>query len=495
MALYKSSPCTQGLYTVADCLGKLNWFDIAYQANGTGAVSCPPALQGTAGEFRDNIKRALILCADENPMSMFGIMEMMVGSTSGEETPAKTISRKEQCRYNYWFQVAQDVTGAAGDSVTVVLAPQSHFVNGTASLPNEDQTVDLPGNGFTRARISAVDRTVPFGHTIVLVPSQDTQVISLKAGDTILPTQGRLVGATSCPADGQQARNPGKIHTVGMQKIRADYCLDKDLLKGFWQGVLQFPMGFIDGKVVECFDFEQAILMRRAIKMTKDRLYLTGEIATNTEFNVAVDGFAGFDGLIPSILYGGGQDYQYSSLAGFNPDYDLGNIVRYANANKRAKEYNIFMSLDFSIDFDRKVYNWIGANPGTCTFQAFNRMNKGDIEYLGIQSVMLHGYTFHKIIVQEWSDPTMYGAPGFPYRNMAIIQPISNIKDSDGKTVPPIEFFYPKGCGLSGSYHEEYRDMEKIDGCEQIKGHATEEFTMMPHCLEDWYLLRDAASC
>lgn len=500
MSPYFTTPqLTQGLATVDDCLS-LSWFDLAYQLNnceinGQAAGLSPDEI----GLFKDNVIEALILVGDESPQMLFSMFEKIFGSVSPQETGAKKVSRMEQGRPNYWITISNTVTSASpGQPVTVDIAPSSHFSGGTTSLPQEGTYVPLPGNGFDGAFIpvGGKDDSVPYNHTIVLQPLRDDQVISLSAGQKIQLTFAKYVGNDSCPTDGELAISPGKIKTVSMGKIRADYCLQKSMMKGFFQGKLQFAFGFLDGKPVDCFQTEQDILMRRAMKMTKDRLFQTGRSITNPAITTTIEGFTEFEGYFPSIKYGGGQVFPINSAAtgSFDPDTDLAEIILYANANRRTTEYMFFQSKQFNINFLRKLNQFINGNPGACNFPSFSSTGMSQermIEFLGVEGYKLHGYSFAIKQMQEWSDVTYYGTDGYPFSKMGLITPMGKIPTSDGGMVSPVEIFYPRGCGLSGGYKEYFRDMEAINGCEEFQGQATEETTVMFHGLEDHYLIED----
>lgn len=486
----------QGLATVDECLG-LNWFDLAYQlntceANGRAAGLSPEEI----GYFKDNVMEALILVGDESPQMLFSMMELIFGSVSPQETGAKRISRVEQGRPNYWTTITNTVTAPApGAPVTVNIG--TYYSGGTTSLPQEKTVVPLPGNDFQNAFIDSIDNTVPYNHTMVLRPLDENYIISLSAGDKIQLTFAKLVGNTSCPSPGELAISPGTIKTVSMGKIRADYCLDKSMMKGFFQGKLQFAFGFIDGRPVDCFQTEQDLLMRRVMKMTKDRLFLTGGKITNPTVTTQIEGFEEFDGYLPSIVNGGGQVFPFDSAAtgSFDPDVDLAEIVLYANANRRTTSYMFFQPKQFNINFLRKLNQFINGNPGACNFPSFTASGKGQermIEFLGVAGYNLHGYSFAIKQMQEWSDVSYYGTEGYPFSSMGLITPMGQIPTSDGGMVSPVEIFYPRGCGLSGGYKEVFRDMEQITGCEQFEGQATEETTVMFHGLQDHYLILDS---
>lgn len=487
---------TQGLATVDDCLS-LNWFDLAYQLNNCEVNGRAAGLDpNDIGYFKDNVMEALILVGDESPQMLFSIFEKIFGSISPQETGAKKISRIEQGRPNYWTLITNDVTSPApGAPVTVNIG--SYYSSGTTSLPQEGTFVPLPGNGFDQALISSKDDTIPYAHTMVLTPVREDQVIDLTAGTKLQLTFAKPVGNNSCPTDGELAISPGTIKTVSMGKIRADYCLQKSTMKGFFQGKLQFAFGFIDGKPVDCFQTQQDILMRRTMKMTKDRLFFTGRKVDNPAITTLIEGFEEFEGYLPSIVYGGGQVFPFDSAAtgSFDPDVDLSEIVLYANANRRTTEYMFFQPKQFNINFLRKLNQFINGNPGACNFPSFSSTGMSQermIEFLGVEAYKLHGFSFGIKQMQEWSDVTYYGTDGYPFSTMGLITPMGNIPTSDGGMVAPVEIFYPRGCGLSGGYKEVFRDMETINGCEEFQGQATEETTVMFHGLEDHYLILDS---
>lgn len=498
---FTKKPCTQGIVSVAQALNLTNYFNPAYMANIPDSV-CNQL--NDAADFRLAVKRALILCdTDENP-SMFGMINLLFGYENlekGEEMEARQIFRKSQCRYNYTFQITSAAkSNAPGGTVTITYAPQSHYVNGTATLGQPGFLITLPGS-LKSAYIVSKNTNVAYGHTAVIAPNDANYIINIPAGATLIPTMVRAVGDITSQQPGANVPVPGKIAGAYISRIRGDWQLDKVLNKGY-DGVLQFALAYMDGKEVECWQPLLVTELRRGMRMTKDRMLLLGEKNTNPIVTSNIQSIQGFDGYYSSIKYAGGHVINFNSADGFDPQLILGAIFRFANANKRSKEYFMFLSRDFKLTITNALYQWIGNNPGGCTFQAFSRMvsNYGKagstaqnlVEYLNIDSWKIDGYTVHFFELQEFSDPTLYGAAGYGFDTRAFVMPADKIKTSDNKSVAPIEIFFPSGCSDTGSYQEWAYDCEnQIGGNDRIEGHATEEFTALFHCLEDHNLIED----
>lgn len=88
------------------------------------------------------------------------------------------------------------VTGAAGASITVTVAPGNYWASGTLSLPSVGMVFRNAQTGVL-TRCTAVNRTTPNAHTFNITPLVSTQVASVSAGDELLSMGFFQVGPAS----------------------------------------------------------------------------------------------------------------------------------------------------------------------------------------------------------------------------------------------------------------------------------------------------------
>lgn len=496
MALFYNVPkCANGLTTVDGCLSRINFFDRAYALSQGAANDCAGNPQ--TSRLRDFTIYDTIICGEGDDPGVFAIMDQL-GFTGEMAINSTSAWRATQCRPDYSFQIKTGaVSGAPGAPVTVTLAAGSHWLNGTSSLPMIGAPLELPGNDFGMAIITDKNDDVDYAHEITITPQGDG-VINLSDNQRLFFGGGaRVVKGGSCPVEQTLINLPGRLQRTQMVRIRKDWCIEAELNQGY-DGVLQFAMGLVDGKAVECWDAVAAQFARLAMKATRDQLLLNGSYMSNPLLSSTVEGFEGFEGYIPSVLNGGGMDITFDAFDGLDFFNVLRGISRFADANRSCREYMMFVSPEFRRGITDSILGTVASRGlGVCTFEAFKKtgMNQNQIiEYLGFETYKIDNVSTHIKTLDTLASNTSYGIPGYAFNNMAIVMPACPIKTVGGKTASPVEILYPATACDSGGYYEEMIDYRKTNGCQKVGGYMIQSFAAMYHCVEYHGIIR-ASQC
>lgn len=487
---YRSS-CVGKTETIEGCLSKVNFFNRNYLLSGNAQVDC----QGNedADWMRKYAIYDTIICGEDEDPNMWGIVDQIFGK-SEMGVPTTSIWRATYCRPDYSFPIKNAVSGNPGETVLITLAQGAYSADGKAAVPSTGQLVNLPGLDFPVARVGEIDRTIDFGWTLTLEPLKTTQSISLNANQRLFPAPGaRLVGSGSCPIDETSAPVPGLLQNTKMVKIRKDWCIERELNEGY-EGVLQFapaPVMNSEGKLVtmECWDAVAAQTARNAMKRTRDQLLLLGRQITNPNITQDITGYEGFEGYIPSVLNGGGFDYPFDPFLGFNMWQGMRAFARFAEANQRCRNYVWFVSPEFRRGLTESSNQaLIDRGLGVCMIQAWDITGSGQdrtLEYLGFEKWMVDDITVAVKSLPYLASNVAYGIDGYAFGNMAMSMPLCPIKTQGGKTVSPIEIFYPETQCASGGYFETQIDERYHTRCQKIDGYMIQSFAAMFHCMED----------
>lgn len=483
--------------TISGCLSKVNFFDRNYLLSNQALLDCEG--NPTARRVREFAIVDTILCGEDEDPNMWAIVDQIFGKS---EMPIKSTSawRDTYCRPDYSFQIKNAVSGAAGASVVVTIAQGSYGVDGKAAVPVEGSLINLPGLDFPVAQIFDIDRSVDYGWTLTLAPLKSTQSISLSASQRLFPQPGaRLVGGGSCPLDQTSAPVPGMLQYTKMIAIRSDWCVERELNEGY-DGVLQFALAPVmeNGRLVmkECWDAIAAQMSRNAMKTTRDQILLLGRNITNPAITTTITGYEGFEGYIPSVLNGGGFDYQFDPFTGFNIFSGMRAFARFAEANQRCKKYVWFVSPEFNRGLtDSANQAILDKELGVCTMQAFARTGTDQdqmLTYLGFNRYKVDDIEVEIKVLSYLASNRSYGIDGYAFSNMAMVMPMCPIKTVSGKTVSPIEIFYPETECASGGYFETTIDERYVSRCQKIDGYMIQKFAAMFHCMEDHAIIASA---
>lgn len=487
--------CSSKIVTVADG-AFANYFNLTEQANSCQTLTAAQIARGCDENFganwRNLVKKDIINCGGRR--SEFGFMTDafpgVIGAT--QSIGAKNMYFKSQCAMNYNVQAAQSVSGVTGADVTFILARKDHGANGTMDPINVGQRLLLKGD-YRTVEVIARNTSVNYAHTVTVRPAPD-YAITITANSPMMVIPSKQRGSYACHTSTTRLPTQGHI-----------YKMSQKIIEGGWEipfnadlhcDQLQFAKGIdpLTGMEIDMWTTLAKEIQRADMLLTKHTDLFVGE--KSTDQTLIDECLEGFQGMIPSIRYGGGNVFPWDPIYGLNPETDLNVIISNADQTKSFKEYYVTCGFQYYAEMTAKLTRWIGNNPGACTYQAFERNGAVDANFVKryeIKSWSILGYTFHFHIADAFSDIRTIGSQNLS--NTAIYYPASRVKDSAGNDVPPVDMYTFATPLFNGMFEDVVRNMRAINGCEKIEGDMREAYGVVFHCLKDWYLHSPKSSC
>ncbi len=156
------------------------------------------------------------------------------------------------------------------------------------------------------------------------------------------------VQMTSGYSDSSTISIHSEWETTGYLKVIAPFELQRswdtpiDLDKAY-KDVIQFPIIFdtVTGAEIDSWDFKAMANGRNDMVMAENLLFFTGEVLGNTALTNAnyTNKYTGFEGLLTTIFYGGGNIKEFDNAYGFDLDVDYTQIILQNDALKLSTEY------------------------------------------------------------------------------------------------------------------------------------------------------------
>lgn len=488
--------CKQKIATLPDGTADFSTFfnnEVQYGLTPTAAMIANGCDEMFAANWRKLVKRDIINCGGRLPMIDFMTRSFpsVVGDT--QRIPAKNKYFKSTCAINYNISAAASASGIKGQNVTFQISRADHSANGKFDPLSIGQRLLLKDGGNTMVTVIAVNKDVPYAHTATVHPTID-YAVNIVANKPMMVVPTKQVSTYSCHTPDTRLATQGHIYKMSMKSIRAGWSLPLDTMLHCDQ--MQFALG-IDpntGLEIPLWTTLAREDARAGMLLTKHTDILFG---TKSDDQVLIDNcMEGFNGLTPSIRFGGGNVLPWDPIYGLNPRTDLRIIISNADQQKSFKEYYVVCGFEYFAEMQDQLRLIIGDNPGSCSFQAFNRAREWDkqsVELFQITSYKVLGYTFHFYVADAFSDSRIIG--GQQLSNTAYYYPTEMVKDSAGNSVAPLEMYTFDVPGWDGGYKEITRSNWEIDGCLSLAGDMIESYGMVTHCLKDWYLHAPKPSC
>ncbi len=498
MALFESKPsCGTQLTSVGDALDKLKAFNALFAVH---QLDADPELCGNPDDtamWRKLVYDGVINCAGE-PMELDFFETIFGGKT--EVIDAKRIYFRYNCDLDMNIFAQNSVVGAGpGLSANFQLLKANHVGEGKYSYPMDGYSLYIYEDAQW-VRITASDKTNTYAHNFTVTPYKKNYTVNIRKNKKIMVLPVQLVGGLSCPTPNSTWQSIGYTNHVKPFRIRKDWELPIDLMRGY-EEVLQFAIMFDEnGREIDCYEAYEKTQARRDMKWAKNLLFFMGQeidnpalLGTNTG-QVTAD-YSGFDGYIPTMYYGGGTVIDVDPAVGFDWDADFEPIIIRNDSLKRTTEFVVLHAKPWWLSMNRNAGNKFKNDSGACTFDSFKRsgLNDDQIKRLGVRSYSYAGFTLHFKEVSAMSDTRGIGNYNFP--QMANFLPGNGLRDSKGREVPAIQFFMPQGCGATGMLEEIDRDMRKIDGCDKLAGTLAETIMSAIHCPHQHILANPVFSC
>jgi hypothetical protein len=456
------------LAMVGDIMKQIQAFDLLFELGPDGSVNnCNNS--ETSAQWRKFVREGVVQNMGR-PVEVDFFEKLAGGETEDIDATSIYIKSNQDINYNIYSQNSV-VAGAPGDPVTFTMARELHSGQGKFSNVAAGGMMFIPEDG-QMVYIDSIDTTTDYAHTVTIKPFRAEYAPNVRKGTNMLFNQSRIVGAYSCPVPSVQWMSNGFIRGVQGFRYRGDWEIKVELDKAY-QEVMQFAIIFDkEGKAIDSFEWKAKSDMRWNMRLARNLFFFLGQKVTNPALQTAVvdDKFPGFEGYEPTLKYGGGFVYQYPKSQGFSPNGDLTPIMLRQDARKKSMEYMVLDGFPFRLMMQNRANVDFSKFTGACTFETFERMgaDKDEITKLGVTSWNYAGASLHFKNMDSLSDERVLGSYDYPYR--AYMMPTQNLTDSNGRNVPAIEFFKPKGYG-----YEEYEiDNRKVTKCESITGWAVD---------------------
>jgi len=511
--LFTNEPmfCTKPLST--NTILNMPFFDVLAESDPTGnTANCVAAACGDpnlGALYAKNVVHKLIRCGG-TPIDLNFFREMFPAMDQKNMIDTKRWFNHYFCDpdFNIWASAPAVGTGP-GVATWFTLAKSNHGGSGTYSnavpgyiLMDKDLQIQYT--------ITDVDTSVAYAHRIKVVPNDENVVVNIRANKAYLILPAVMIGGCSCPVLTNKMSSIGYSQVVHPLRVRNDWKLCVDLLKGYRDRV-QFAVIYdSQGNPVDSWDVLEAQKGREGLQMALNVLAFIGTPTTNPElisgingtnastgvdYRLGIDGdYTGFYGLIPTLKFGGGHVYNYRSDLGFDLEADGEPIFLYQDSRKRTKKFMVWHGAKFGfslVDRTNKLVakTQVGAN----MWEAFRRLGgltqadyMTEVAKYGIRSYDYMGFHLDFKKQDSFSDYRFLGSDYF--NGMAIMFAEDGISEN-GKPLQPVEF-YNIGTGKwTGDYEEHYLDYRKIDGCDNIGGWMAETLAMAVHCPDQHILI------
>lgn len=500
MAFFTNSPqCGTTIATVGDAFDKMKAFNALHAVK--LADQNPNLCEGDANmtaNWRKLVYEGVINCGGE-PMELDFFEKLFGGPT--KEIDASTYYHKYQCDVDMNIYAQASATGSGpGAAAVFQVLKANHTGQGQYSYPALGYSLYIYEDQQW-VKVTGVNKDTPYAHQVTVVPYKKNYTVNIRKNRKIMVQPVQLVSGISCPTPSSSVSSPGYIKKVTRARIRKDWELPIDLMRGY-EEVLQFGILFdpITGLEVDCWEAYEKTNARRDMKWAKNLMFFLGQSIDNpallgTETGKVTADYSGFEGYIPTMLHGGGTVIDIDPAVGFDLDADFEPLMLRNDSYKRTSEYVVLHAKPFKLSFMRNAEGKFKNGAGSCTFETFKRTGaEGEaVRKLGVTSYEWANFSLHLKEVSALSDTRGIGNYNFPH--MAHFIPGNGLRDSKGKEVPAIEFFNPKGCGASGTFEEWDRDRRVIDGCDILAGWMGESLMSAIHCPNQHILINPVFSC
>lgn len=495
MDFYSNSPrFTQGIVSVGQAMGAMKAFNALYEMGPDGSV-----LHAQGDNVNDNWKAGWRNAILQNVINIVGepmeldFFEAWGGGKTPTPVDATNLYVKSNVDVDMNIMAQASVTGNTPGADAVFTVHRTLYAgNGKLSNIAKGGTI-LVYEDDQWLQVIDVDTSVDFAHRVTVRPRSKDYTVNIRQGKKMLFSPVNIVSGSSCPNPSSTWLSNGYISKIQPFRIRKDYSFDIDLTKGY-QDVLQFAIMFdpATGKEIDSWELKERMAMRSEMKWMKNITFFAGQKIDNPTLLGAVidEKYAGFDGYLPTLKYGGGVVYDYDPSLGYDLNYDFKALMLRQDANKMCREFLVMHGMPFKMNMEERLDDKIKNSAGSCTFNTFNRMGnfgQSEVSRMGIESYKYGNFSLHFKEVSALSDTRGIGNYKMPYTAMMI--PGTPVKDSKGNPVPAIQTFMPHGATNSGTYEEFDRDKRRIDGCEKLEGHATETLMLGVHAVETQILL------
>ena len=286
-------------------------------------------------------------------------------------------------------------------------------------------------------------------------------------------------------------------------RVRSGWCMDINVDKPF-EEMAQFAMLMTqdrEGNISETCGMLPHVKANAMKELDKflDLSILFGFNITNEQMqeDLFIDkDFSGGEGIIDSIS-NAGNVMNYDASDGLSVHNLLRQLCMANISRKSSNEYLLLASPNLVMGIDDKL---VRDETAKYPYTAYNTFTRGGtdnsvLDFAKTSKYTMGGKTIMVKTVDEFQKIKSIGHGSM--QHFGILMAMDGLKDSSGRTIPPVEFFDIKGSGCQSSW-ELMREWE-VDGrtqkeaCEEIQGHMIKQLSWMVHCPDRHFVLQGHA--
>ena len=445
--------------------------------------------------YRKELSNYVLNCG-EGAGSYSNIMKLF----PSKKVPVK--SKEYYQRYmndvNINVYAAAAVSSLAGATATLTLNQKSYLNNGTASMLANSATLVNQRNSQVYQVEGSPNTAVAWNHSAV-IRAYSNEAIDIRPGDALAVFNVRIIGDVACSTVPSVTwRDMGYASFSSPMRFEASWCMEHGL--AIQNQVYQLDLMDNTGKRFKTIDPVVRSNKRREVEMYRTLLFLFGTRITNP--NITTQGnFKGWNGLLYSIRYGGGN-YQPIPMSGIT-------VVQLDQIETRGvqmgiKEWVWYLPHEQRNNLETNLNLLFSASAGSCNFDTFRRSggtdeerNGGLVTQLGVTSLKRNGMTHH-FMTASWATETNGLGHGI-LKDAIFVLPSVGSKDINGNTVPTFEDLeFDESLGQNHyKYEETIDDMSKRgpDFCEKTMGVIRDTMWKKINCLNNFWQFQPSSNC
>lgn len=498
--LSREPRCGNKFVNVGNAISKLPAFQALYEYGKDGIVPNCPYDENAQAAWRKSIRDGVINC-QYLPVDL-NFFEAAYGGYTPKKIQSSDLYIKSMCEFDYNIISADSVQGVTpGGPATFTLAKSMHDSTGSYANIAEGGSIYIYEDRQW-VIVDSVNDTTPFAHQATVVPKNPDYTVNIRKGKKMMFSPVNQVGGYSCSVPHSTWQTPGYIKKIAPAHFRKGWEQPIDLSRGY-QDQLQWAIIFDhEGNQMDAWVPYEQQKAREELRYMRNLQCFIGERVTNPALigpgqMLENSKYQGFDGLLPTLRYGGGFVYDYDPTIGFSVDADWMNIIQRQDTLKKAKTFSGKYGFQFMAALVRNTQGMLKDVTGQINLNSYKQYGAAmdQLEKLEVKSYSFMNYRFDLTLFDALNDTRSIGNYDMP--SLAIMMPNEGNRDSMGNPVAPMEFWMPEGMGEEMAYYEspilDHRTMP--DHCDKWSGYV-EDFVMMSiNCPQNLILIQGVNPC
>lgn len=343
---------------------------------------------------------------------------------SKDYVPNTYIKHVEQNPTCYTVKVKNTVSAAAGEPCVIQLHADSMFLNGKYSLPQVGFMLQLPPKG-KNVIVIAVGRTQN-GHTVTVVPSDETYAVSVTANDTLVVTPVVIKASCDTTQYDSVKKLPGIVYSSTLQTIGRNHKICGEELASFTNEMMLYSELDENGNKVDIWWHRDLDTMYDEFEMGKHRWLMNGEAITNQNANLT--GKRGMTGFLWALAARAG----YHGYGGDFDKTDMRSITNKMMADKiYCRDWSFWVGNLLRQNLDDTLDT---VSSGKISWGCFGGDEEKWVNF-GFRGWALDGFNFFLHTEDAFTDPCYLGAAGFNWPNNGVLVPMDKV-NVPGKSAP-----------------------------------------------------------